>query len=448
MLIHAASTQRTIGLVIALVVAVAFAVYVLVNVFSKGRDEIGAEIELAPNRKPYFDDATLETKKLDLSLAFGVGTLAIIALALPLYWLGEPGRHDGFVNLTDAQWESRGGEQYEALCVACHGASGVGGAAAYTVLDEQGRFIASVNWSAPALDTVLYRFSEDEVLHILNYGRPQSPMPAWGAPGGGPLTSQQLEEILTWLRSIQLTPEQMSEQVQQGVRDQILAIPRDEDPDVFAAAAAAPPEDATDAEIADIEAAAAEAQEQIYALYDELIPGFGELLREGDELADPESGATIEEIEANADARTAALDGYIAELAENDFEAYGGLLFNNPAGAGGYNCARCHTAGWSWNADQVLDQNPNLEGLVEPEIPGSGGFGPQLIGVADTFSSASDQERFISSGCQPNLQYGNNGVCEPSGQMPGFGDNSTELEGAMLSPEQIAAIVAYERGLE
>ena len=38
MLILAASTQRTIGLVIALVVGGGFALYVLVNVFSTGKD--------------------------------------------------------------------------------------------------------------------------------------------------------------------------------------------------------------------------------------------------------------------------------------------------------------------------------------------------------------------------------------------------------------------------
>ena len=58
------------------------------------------------------------------------------------------------------------------------------------------------------------------------------------------------------------------------------------------------------------------------------------------------------------------------------------------------------------------------------------------------------QSAFVSVGCESNLQYGLNGVCEPSGQMPGFGPNATELEGSMLSLEQIAAIVEYERGLE
>ena len=111
MLTLAVSTQRTIGLVIALVVAAGFAIYVLVNIFSTGKDEIGSEIELAPTRKPYYDDEELETKKLDLSLAAGVGTLALIAVALPLYWLGEPGRQEGYVDFTDRVSADRGGEE-------------------------------------------------------------------------------------------------------------------------------------------------------------------------------------------------------------------------------------------------------------------------------------------------------------------------------------------------
>jgi mono/diheme cytochrome c family protein len=402
MLIQAVSTQRTIGLVIALTVAGGFAVYVLVNVFASGRKEIGAERELAPNRKPYYDDETLETKRLDRSLAAGVGTLALISLALPLYWLGEPGRQEGFDEFTLDQWSIRGEEQYVALCSACHGAGAVGGQAAYTVLDEEGRFVASVNWSAPALNTILYRFSVEEVTHILNYGRPQSPMPAWGAPGGGPLTSQRLEEIIEYIKEIQLTPEEMSEEVRAGLRDDIIGEVRAEN-------------DGDD----------------VTAAFNDLVDGLGDAIEAGDNAA-----------------VTALLDGYLDDLAANDIERYGELLFNNSAGAGGYNCARCHTAGSSWGADDVLAANPDLEGLVQPEVPGGGGFGPSLLAVETQFESAESQEAFISLGCTENQQYGRYGVCEPSGQMPGFGVNATELEGAMLSPEQIAAIVAYERGLE
>lgn len=406
MLILAASTQRTIGLVIALLVALAAAVYILVNVFSSGKDEIGSEVELAPNRKPYYGDEELETKKLDLSLAAGVGTLALIAVALPLYWLGEPGRQEGFENISNRISADRGGEAYEELCAQCHGAEGVGGSAPYTVLDEQGRFIAGVSWTAPALNTVLYRFSEEEVTHVLNFGRPQSPMPAWGAPGGGPLTTQQLETLVDWMRRIQLSPEEMQAEVRAGVRSAVFDDAKADNPASFVA-------------------------------LEELA-------------ADPD--AELEALDAAQIAVDAALDAYIDDLAATNVEAYGEILFNNPAGAGAYGCARCHTAGSSWNADQALAENPGLAGLVDPEVAASGGFGPTLIGIESQFESVGSHQDFVSLGCAANLQYGNNGVCEPSGQMPGFGAGATDLAnenaGRMLSDADIAAIVAYERSLQ
>lgn len=437
MLILAASTQRTIGLVIALIVGVGFAVYVLVNVFRTGKAEIGAEIELAPNRKPYYDDEELETKKLDMSLAFGVGVLAIIAVALPLYWLGEPGRQDGYEALTSRQSADRGGEAYEELCAQCHGAEGVGGAAAYTVLDEQGRFVSAVSWTAPALNTIKYRFSDEEILHVLNWGRPQSPMPAWGLPGGGPLTSQQVEELIDYMERIQLTPDEFTHEIEAGVRAGVIA---NIEAEVSSALAVLASEDASDEE-------RAAAQVEVTSAYNAAAPGLGDLIAERDRIS-ADSSSSVDQIEAASEAVEDALDDHIASLAP---EEYGELLYNNPAGAGSYGCARCHTAGSSWGADQVLANNPSLEGLIPPEVPGGGGFGPALIGVADSFTSAESQSAFITAGCSPNLQYGRNGVCEPSGQMPGFGASATDRArefGGLLSPDQIDAIVAYERSLQ
>ncbi len=405
MLILAVSTQRSIGLVIALVVAVGFAAYVLINVFRSGTAEIGSEIELAPNRKPYLPDEELETKKLDMSLAAGAGTLAIIALALPLYWLGEPGRQEGYEALTNRQFADRGGEAFEEQCAQCHGASAVGGEAAYTVLDDEGRFISTVGWKAPALNTVLYRFSAEEVLHVLNFGRPQSPMPAWGIPGGGPLTEQQVDELIAYLVRIQLSPDEMADQVRAGLRAGVFEEAKIADPEPFTA-------------------------------LDTLA-------------ADPE--ADLAALTGAQDAVDASLDRFLDEIASSNVVRYGELLFNNTGGAGAYGCARCHTAGASWDATKTLAANDGLIGLVDPERPGSGGFGPTLIGIESQFESEVGQADFVDGGCETNLQYGNNGVCEPSGQMPGFGGSATELSrekaSGVLNADQIAAIVAYERSL-
>ena len=96
----AASTQRTIGFVILAIVFVGYVVYLILNSRS-ARDEVGSEIELAPNRKPYLEDEELEGSKLDKSLLAGLAMLALIGVGLPLYWLGEPGRHQGLINDTD-----------------------------------------------------------------------------------------------------------------------------------------------------------------------------------------------------------------------------------------------------------------------------------------------------------------------------------------------------------
>lgn len=214
-LLLAASTVQAVGTVIALVLVAGFIVYAAFNI-KAGREEVGSEIELAPNLKPYLDDDELETTKLDRTLTFGLATLAIVGIGLPAYWLAEPGRQDGAVEEYDRVFVSRGEEQYTegSGCNSCHGPEGVGGVAPYTILDENNEFVAQVEWKAPALDTVMLRYDRDEVKFILDYGRTFSPMPAWGQAGGGPRTEQEIENIIDYLESIQITSEESIEAVE------------------------------------------------------------------------------------------------------------------------------------------------------------------------------------------------------------------------------------------
>lgn len=206
-----ANTARTVGYILAAVVILGFAVYWFAN-YRAARREVGSEIELAPNRKPYYDDEELETTKLDRTLGMGLGMLALIAVALPLYWLAEPGRQQGAVEGWSETFIDRGAAIYEEQCAQCHGPEGVGGVASFTLTDADGNFVEQVEWQAPALDTVLTRYSKEEVTFVLNYGRANTPMPAWGAPGGGPLTTQQLEELVAYMEHIQLSPEEIAEE--------------------------------------------------------------------------------------------------------------------------------------------------------------------------------------------------------------------------------------------
>jgi hypothetical protein len=120
----------------------AWLVYLLWNVRRAGRPEIGSEIELAPNRKEYYDDEQLEGRRLEKFQLIGLGLLAISAVGLPLYWLHEPARQAGAVEdgeKTAAHWGSLdfattadGGFN----CAGCHGGmKAAGGAAPYSLQD-------------------------------------------------------------------------------------------------------------------------------------------------------------------------------------------------------------------------------------------------------------------------------------------------------------------------
>ena len=189
----AASTVTTIGAIIAVLVGIGAIVFLVANLRAS-RPEIGSEIELAPNRKPYLTDEELETTRLNRTLQWALVLLVICSVGVPLYWLAEPGRQSGAIEQFESVFASRGEERYVegSQCQNCHGPEGTGGLAAYTITDADGEFVATVQWRAPALNTVLLRFSRDEVTYILNYGRPFSPMVGWGAEvNKGPLNEQQ-----------------------------------------------------------------------------------------------------------------------------------------------------------------------------------------------------------------------------------------------------------------
>ncbi|MGH9234466.1 MAG: c-type cytochrome [Acidimicrobiales bacterium] len=212
----AASTVTTIGAVIVVLIVLGLLVYLWVNL-RDGRAEVGSEIELAPNRKPYYGDDVLETTVLNRTLRWALVLLVIVAVGLPLYWLNEPARQSGAEEGFLATFEARGEELYVegSQCQNCHGPEGTGGQAPYTITDAGGEFVATVNWRAPALNTVLLRFSREEVEYIINYGRPFSPMPGWSAEAGtGPLDPQQISNLIDYLASIQLTPEEAQREAQ------------------------------------------------------------------------------------------------------------------------------------------------------------------------------------------------------------------------------------------
>ncbi len=208
-----ALATTSIGWLLLTVILIGWIVYMLLNLRS-ARAELGSEIELAPNRKKYYDDEVLEGRRLEMVQLSGVLLLVVIVVALPLYWILEPSRQAGATAEKEelfVEWGSRLFAPTADLgfnCSGCHGGMGGGGGAApYNVIDPLTNEVNAVSWKAPAVNTIFYRYSEEEVRFILVYGRPFSPMSPWGVEGGGPMNEQQIETLISYLRSIQIDRE-------------------------------------------------------------------------------------------------------------------------------------------------------------------------------------------------------------------------------------------------
>lgn len=287
-----ALTTVAIGWVIFAFISIGWITYFFLSK-AAARRELGSEAEIAPNRKVYYDDDTMEGPRLERVNVLGVLLLITIVIGLPLYWVLEPGRQAGALAAKEAQFRGWGEDLFQTTadggfnCAGCHGGmSGSGATAPYPITDNTGK-VTVVSWYAPALNTIFYRYSREEVRFILDYGRPFSPMPAWGAAGGGPMTEQEIETLLVYLKSIQLPPEG--------------------------------------------------------CLTDESFLEKGDpAVCDGGVL--PE--ATRGEIQA-------AVDRYqVANPGASEGEA----LFNLEIASGAYSCARCHTPGWSFGQPGVTAQ--------------------------------------------------------------------------------------------
>jgi mono/diheme cytochrome c family protein len=215
--VFALATTSIAWLLMTIVVVGWIAYYFLNN--SSARKEVGSEVELAANRKPYLSDEVLEGKRLERVQLYGVLLLVVIVVGLPLYWVLEPSRQAGATEGLQKRLAGWGSLLFEPTadggfnCSGCHGGMKAnGGTAPYTVTDPITGQVRAVNWYAPALNTVLYRFSEDELTYIITYGRPGSPMSAWGLAGGGPMNDQQIQTLVEYIKSIQIPREGCSKE--------------------------------------------------------------------------------------------------------------------------------------------------------------------------------------------------------------------------------------------
>jgi len=202
--------------VITVLAVVAGIIWLGLMLVSTLRNRGGAE-EVAPNLKPGMDDQHLETRRLEGGQKAAIAFSAFLALSLPLYFLGENNRQDGFVEEFSHASADRGEHIVEEFaCFSCHGPLGSGGTASFV----EPRSGVSVSWDAPSLDDIFYRYDRDEITFWVTYGRGNTPMPAWGLDGGGPMNEQQVADVVNYLETIQIGQQQVVDETVAVVNQQ------------------------------------------------------------------------------------------------------------------------------------------------------------------------------------------------------------------------------------
>ena len=159
--------------------------------------------EAAPqNLSPFLTDDELESNRLTTVLGAALVATAVMAIVMPVYYLNESNRQAAAVETFAEIAEERGEHWYEEFqCGDCHGVDGGGGAAPFI----EARSGISTAWAAPPLNDITYRFDDDEIRHWIIFGRQGTPMPSWGVEGGGPLDSQQIDELLAYIEHLQIS---------------------------------------------------------------------------------------------------------------------------------------------------------------------------------------------------------------------------------------------------
>jgi mono/diheme cytochrome c family protein len=414
---------RTTLIVLNLVVFGGILAFIVYRVFSLRRNP---EPKQPQNLETFFDDEVLEGPKLERVLFVSLISLVLIVLALVAYFLWEPFReadaNAGFNDRSVARgatlFANNQSPHYDStkslLCANCHGVDAGGGTANFVIKSEVAtcdpnakvtdEYAAAhpeclpkqVAWQAPNLTFAALRYSSAQLTQIITYGRPGTPMPAWGvASGRGALDDQSIQDLVHYLESIKITPTKAK------ALDDVSVTRKN-------ALEAVQGTDGTGG----AKGALAKAQAALAAL-----PATA--------TADERTAATAAVASAQTD-----LSNALAYQALVDNPANEGLvLFES-------NCARCHTRGWSYYDPLHPNANP------APGPMGGGAYGPALTGGDENRQfpppdGDTNLYTWIAVGVPANQGYGLRGIS--SGRMPHFGD--------VLTKEQIQKIMAYERSL-
>src|SRR3954466_7143298 len=398
-------SPRTILIIVNVVAIAAVLGFIAYRVVSLRRNP---EEHNPDNLTPFFDDDVLEGAHLERVLGVALIALVVAVIGLLAYFIWEPFREASAKDGFHSQSVERGAilfandqsKEYDStkslLCANCHGVDGGGGAATFVVKSDDPRcdpnqtvdanlaakqpycLPKQVSWAAPSLQLAGLRYNRAQLTQVITYGRPGTPMPAWGvASGKGALQEQSIRDLVNYVESLGTTPSkaQATSAAELEKCDRAACVGRKalEKPATRAAAAKWVAD--AQAELDDAQALLAGAGVDQVSEYTKLVTEKQDTLQVAQDW--------LETIESPSD---------------------GALLFMN-------NCARCHTRGWSY----FDPENPNANPRAPMETMGGGAFGPNLTqgDVNSQFPPPNGEAElftWIAENAPANQAYGIRGI--------------------------------------
>jgi mono/diheme cytochrome c family protein len=134
---------------------------------------------------PPFEPSALE-RSLDRYLAVGLVFMMVLIAGFGAYRLREPTLRKHAQAAQLSSYRDIGTQLFATNCSECHGKGGVGGSA--PVLNSQ-QFLKGT--------------SDVQISNLIAGGVPGTEMPAWSLAFAGTLTDQQIQQIVTYLRSLE-----------------------------------------------------------------------------------------------------------------------------------------------------------------------------------------------------------------------------------------------------
>jgi mono/diheme cytochrome c family protein len=134
---------------------------------------------------PPFETADLE-RSLDRYLIAGLVFMALLIAGFVAYRIREPDLRAAAQTEQTATYTDLGHALFDKNCASCHGKGANGGSG--PVLNAKEFFKAT---------------TDEQMFGIIATGVPGSEMPAWSIDHGGSLTDQQVNQLVTYVRSLE-----------------------------------------------------------------------------------------------------------------------------------------------------------------------------------------------------------------------------------------------------